>query len=139
MQGIAKQGQAVLQIGFRQGQASGDGLPAGRQGFAELLLKALHVPALRGVLLAGAQTFLDTCTAELPAAGRADARRRALRLLPCLLLARVDGKSPVEYLDDNNRARIRQFASRFIEHPPAELPPLLRALEAASLLKEIWS
>lgn len=36
--------------------------------------------------------------------------RRAARLLPMLLLARVDGKSPVEYLDARQQAAVRTLA-----------------------------
>src|SRR6218665_2343240 len=35
---------------------------------------------------------------------------RTATLLPALLLARVDGRSPVEYLDDTQRATVRDFA-----------------------------
>lgn len=45
---------------------------------------------------------------------------RVAALLPALLLARVDGKSPVEYLtDDNSRKRVRNFARPRIVQPPA--------------------
>ena len=97
-----------------------------------LLLKALHLPPIRAVLFEGAATFLDTWLAGLPGAERADAKRRTLRLLPCLLLARVDGKSPVEYLDEDNRARVRGFAPPLIERPPGELTEIVSAIAAAA-------
>jgi aminoglycoside phosphotransferase (APT) family kinase protein len=97
-----------------------------------LLLKALHLPLLRGELFEGAATFLDTWLAGLPAAERADSKRRTLWLLPCLLLARVDGKSPVEYLDDDNRARVRRVAPPLIEHPPDELAEIVSAMAAVA-------
>ena len=47
---------------------------------------------------------------------------RAARLLPGLLLARLDGKSPVEYLTrESEKARPRAFARRLLQHPPASL------------------
>ena len=47
---------------------------------------------------------------------------RTASLLPALLLARIDGKSPVEYLtDDAPRARARDFARARIERTPATL------------------
>ena len=104
-----------------------------------LLLKALHLPAIRPALFGGAATFLDTWLAGLPVKKRADAKRRTLRLLPCLLLARVDGKSPVEYLDATNRARIRQFAPPLIEQPPGELAGIVSAIKAAAFHKEVPS
>jgi 5-methylthioribose kinase len=53
-----------------------------------------------------------------------DARTAAL--LPGLLLARVDGKSPVEYVtDDATRDAIRRFARAFVAQPPASLERLV--------------
>ena len=47
---------------------------------------------------------------------------RAARLLPGLLLARLDGKSPVEYLTrESEKARPRAFARRLLQCPPASL------------------
>ena len=55
-----------------------------------------------------------------------DARTAAL--LPGLLLARVDGKSPVEYVTDNvTRDAIRRFARAFVARPPATLERLVHA------------
>jgi 5-methylthioribose kinase len=39
---------------------------------------------------------------------------RVATLLPGLLLARVDGKSPVEYLDEGQREQVRQLARRML-------------------------
>ena len=44
---------------------------------------------------------------------------RTARLLAALLLARVDGKSPVEYLDDAGRDFVRQFSLPLIAAPVA--------------------
>jgi len=53
-----------------------------------------------------------------------DARTAAL--VPGLLLARVDGKSPVEYVtDDVTRDAIRRFARAFVAQPPATLEQLV--------------
>ncbi len=53
---------------------------------------------------------------------------RTAALLPGLLLARVDGKSPVEYVTaDIDRAAIRAFARAFVARPPATLEQLVRA------------
>ncbi|MBL6937412.1 MAG: aminoglycoside phosphotransferase family protein [Alphaproteobacteria bacterium] len=51
--------------------------------------------------------------------------RRVARLLPMLFLARADGKSPVEYLtDDESRAFVRGAAMQMIVEPPANLAVL---------------
>jgi aminoglycoside phosphotransferase (APT) family kinase protein len=50
---------------------------------------------------------------------------RTATLLPMLMLARVDGKSPVEYLtDDAKISFVRSIASRMIQHPPSGLDEL---------------
>jgi aminoglycoside phosphotransferase (APT) family kinase protein len=47
---------------------------------------------------------------------------RAAALLPALFLARVDGKSPVEYLtQESERAVVRRCATQLIADPPARL------------------
>jgi hypothetical protein len=43
---------------------------------------------------------------------------RVAALLPALLLARVDGKSPVEYLtDEGDRSAVREVARGLLAHP----------------------
>jgi len=59
--------------------------------------------------------------------------RRTARLLPMLFLARVDGKSPVEYLTkESNKAFVRKTARAMIEHPPESLDELARRYFAGS-------
>ena len=55
-----------------------------------------------------------------------DLEARCARLLPALLLARVDGKSPVEYLDlddqpGRQRDQIRRLARQYLRHPTTRL------------------
>jgi aminoglycoside phosphotransferase (APT) family kinase protein len=53
---------------------------------------------------------------------------RTAALLPGLLLARVDGKSPAEYLtDERDRNAIRAFARVHLQRPAASLTVLARA------------
>ncbi|HMS80411.1 MAG TPA: aminoglycoside phosphotransferase family protein [Burkholderiaceae bacterium] len=85
-----------------------------------LLLKALWIPAaregLRACFAAFERAWLDGARWE-PRAGLA---ARTAALLPALMLARVDGKSPVEYLtDERDRDRVRRFAAPRIVTPPA--------------------
>jgi hypothetical protein len=57
---------------------------------------------------------------------------RTAALLPGLMLARVDGKSPAEYLtDDRDRNEVRAFARAFVAKPPATLDALARSWSAA--------
>ncbi len=87
-----------------------------------LLLKCLWRPASAGDYLAAFDTL---CRAYLPCVAWEDARafeERAARLLPGLFLARVDGKSPVEYLTapvDINR--VRENARDLLARPTTRL------------------
>jgi hypothetical protein len=58
---------------------------------------------------------------------RAETEQRAATLLPGLLLGRIDGKSPVEYLDEAQRLLVRTVARRLLEEPSATLPELKSA------------
>lgn len=61
-----------------------------------------------------------------------DARTAAL--LPGLLLGRVDGKSPAEYLTDaRDREHVRAFARARVATPPASLDAIAADWEAASI------
>lgn len=90
-----------------------------------LVLKSIHLPALRDSLLAQAAAFAATWLGHFPAALRAATEARVAALLPCLMLARVDGKSPVEYLGEADRQRVRDQAIPHIRRPPATLAELL--------------
>ncbi len=58
--------------------------------------------------------------------------RRAASLLPGLLLARVDGKSPAEYLTaEADKAAVRAFAARFLEAPAASLADIRHAWQGS--------
>lgn len=84
---------------------------------SHLVLKALHVPAIRDGLLVAALDFRNNWLERLPETARQAADRRAARLVGCLLLARVDGKSPVEYLDVAEQAQLRSLARPLIATP----------------------
>lgn len=76
-----------------------------------LLLKSLfHAPAEIG-LRRMTETFLENYFQEraLPAAEAQDLDSRTARLLLMLMLARVDGKSPAEYLTGGGQNFVRQF------------------------------
>jgi hypothetical protein len=65
-----------------------------------------------------AAAYLDGVNWE--SAGALEAR--AASLLPGLLLARVDGKSPVEYLQDEaSKARVRRVARALLVSAPSRL------------------
>jgi aminoglycoside phosphotransferase (APT) family kinase protein len=84
-----------------------------------LLLKCLWVRSARVALLEAARGLVERylgCAAWEPRAGLA---RRIAALLPALMLARIDGKSPVEYLTaPAEQDCVRTFAARRLLHPP---------------------
>lgn len=88
-----------------------------------LLLKAVllpqHAPALLRSFDALAQAYLQAVGFE-PVA---DLEARTAALLPALALARIDGKSPVEYLVDRPalQERVRGLAKPLIARPVATL------------------
>ncbi len=95
-----------------------------------LILKSFHVPSIRPALLAAAETFVAQWRAALPASAQQDAEQRTAALLPCLMLARIDGKSPVEYLDDPTRIDVRQAARPLIADPRATVAEITASLRA---------
>lgn len=82
-----------------------------------LLLKAVHRREGAGGYLA---TFAALATAYLEGVDwepPAEVERRAATLLPGLGLARVDGKSPVEYLGEDERDLVRRVTRALLERP----------------------
>jgi len=98
-----------------------------------LLLKCLWAPAAREHLLAAFDLLLAAYAARVDWEPAAELLVRAGRLLPGLFLARVDGKSPVEYVTlDADKDRVRRVARQFLLSPPDE-PGALRRAWAAEL------
>ncbi|TVT46069.1 MAG: aminoglycoside phosphotransferase family protein [Denitromonas halophila] len=87
-----------------------------------LLLKCLWNPAARADFLACFAALSTAYLAEVDWEPADALEARAASLLPGLLLARVDGKSPAEYLtDDTQRAHVRRCARALLHSPPARL------------------
>ena len=87
-----------------------------------LLLKCLWVPAARESLLEGFAALAGSYFEQVRWEPRDALERRAAALLPGLLLARVDGKSPVEYITaDAQRERVRRCAGALLRDPPTRL------------------
>jgi len=93
-----------------------------------LLLKCLWSPEAREGFLACFQALADTYLAAVDWEPVAALEARAASLLPALLLARADGKSPVEYLTTEGQlTTIRRCACPLIISPPACLTDVLAA------------
>lgn len=86
-----------------------------------LVLKAFHLPEHSGACLAAAADFarvyFDAVDWEDPAA----LNQRIARLLPMLMLARIDGKSPAEYLNADRREQVRALSLNKIVNPATAL------------------
>ncbi len=88
---------------------------------AHLLLKAAHVSRFR-------DWFYETIRRLLEAYERAapePVAERLLLLVPALLVARVDGVSPVEYLNDKVRTKARTHALRLLLEPSASFKEMV--------------
>lgn len=90
-----------------------------------LVLKSVHMPALRDTLLGQAHAFAATWLDHFHDELKPELDDRAAALLPCLMLARVDGKSPVEYLGDDSRETIRRISIPMIRTPQRRLSRVL--------------
>ncbi len=95
-----------------------------------LVLKAVHLPATRASLLGAARAFWTSYAAHVSWEEPKQLDARAAALLPALMLARVDGKSLVEYLDPDEQDIVRRLAVPLIAEPALSLDALLTRLRA---------
>ena len=87
-----------------------------------LLLKCLWTPNAASAFLACFTALRDAYLAGVTWEAVDELERRAATLLPALLLARVDGKSPVEYITAvRDKDRVRRVAGPLILSPPTRL------------------
>lgn len=96
------------------------------------LLKCVARRAWATQYLACFERFAQTYLAAVSWESAQDLETRVARLLPALFLARVDGKSPVEYIvDEADRDLVRSVAVPLIRQPPASLAELRQAWQLA--------
>jgi aminoglycoside phosphotransferase (APT) family kinase protein len=97
-----------------------------------LLLKGAREGANRTRTIAAFSALADAYLAGVEWESVAEIEARAAALLPALFLARVDGKSPVEYLTrESERAAVRRCAIPMIVDPPRRLKQVADAWERA--------
>lgn len=93
-----------------------------------LLLKCLWTPAGRDAFLASYAALAATYRSGIDWEDAATMETRTARLLPGLFLARVDGKSPVEYItQERDRDRVRRVATALLRAPPDALSAIADA------------
>jgi hypothetical protein len=87
-----------------------------------LMLKCLWTPSAAAAFLDGFEALSTAYLACVDWEDSSDLEARAARLLPGLFLARVDGKSPVEYLlADGEKESVRRIARQLLVAPVARL------------------
>jgi 5-methylthioribose kinase len=109
------------------------GDPAFDSGFllSHLLLKAFHQPRFGQLYIGAAREFWSALTTGLGPAADSDFERMTVRHLGALMLARIDGKSPVEYIkDEATKGRVRKLAKRILLENPERLEEALGLVSA---------
>jgi tRNA A-37 threonylcarbamoyl transferase component Bud32 len=94
-----------------------------------LLLKAVHLPSRSTSLLAAFEKLYKSWLAIMPSSMQDELGARTAALLPALFLARIDGKSPVEYLNESARETVRSLALRELRHPQDSVYALRHSIE----------
>jgi 5-methylthioribose kinase len=94
---------------------------------AHLVCKAVHAPGHRPLYQACAETFLDAYRAGMPAELVPKAESLAAHVA-AIVVARTDGMSPADYLDDPQRDRARDLARRVLDTPSTTIADLWRQL-----------
>jgi 5-methylthioribose kinase len=96
-----------------------------------LLLKCLWVPRMRDAYLSAFVAFVTAYRARVDWEAPDVFEARTAALLPGLFLARVDGKSPAEYVtDEADKNRVRRVASALLREPVRTLPAVAEAWRA---------
>ena len=85
------------------------------------LLKAAHLPLHMEPQMAGYAAMKQAYFAHVSWEPQDALEARVASLLPGLTLARVDGKSPVEYLGEPQREAVRRLAINLVQQAPVSL------------------
>lgn len=97
------------------------------------LLKCLHAPDATDGFMTSFANMSESYLDEVNWEDRAHLEARAASLLPGLFLARVDGKSPVEYIvEEADKMKVRRCAQALLLNQPTKLAEV-----AASWKKEL--
>jgi aminoglycoside phosphotransferase (APT) family kinase protein len=96
-----------------------------------LLLKGVWRPQWRSRYVAAFTALVDAYLEHVAWEPPAAVEARTAALLPGLMLARVDGKSPVEYLtDEREKELVRAFARGYLIGPAAKLATITARWDA---------
>jgi aminoglycoside phosphotransferase (APT) family kinase protein len=93
-----------------------------------MLLKCLWTPSASEGFLSCFDALSDAYLRNVTWEGTVGIEKRVSSLLPGLFLARVDGKSPVEYItDEGQKDQVRKVARRFLQNETAKLADIRKA------------
>jgi aminoglycoside phosphotransferase (APT) family kinase protein len=95
-----------------------------------LMLKSVHRPPWAAAYDACAVEFGRTYASGVPAE-LTPSWPYVLGHVGCLMLARVDGKSPAEYLTKDERSQVKRFGDLLLSAPPGELADLVEVRRLA--------
>jgi aminoglycoside phosphotransferase (APT) family kinase protein len=110
------------------------GDPAFDAGFLlnHLFLKAMHRPEFARNYFAAIGAFWEGLDEGLEGELTRGFEALTLRHLGALMLARIDGKSPVEYIrEDAKKELVRSVAKRILREQPQRLGEVVRLVAAA--------
>jgi len=93
-----------------------------------LLLKCIWNPSVKPELIAGFDLFVKTYLSAVNWECKKALEKRVARILAGLMLGRIDGKSPVEYINDEaEKDKVRDFARQFLLRPADRLSSISAA------------
>lgn len=95
-----------------------------------LLSKAHHVANARSLLIKGAELFWQAYSTLVADKWDADKESRAVDHTLACLLARVHGRSPLEYLNEQEKKLQTKIALELIENRPHRMPELIERFES---------
>lgn len=93
-----------------------------------LILKSLHLPVIAIELQKEVGAFWAEYQNHVIWEEKEQLEARVAALLPALMLARVDGKSPVEYLEKITQETVRQLTIPLIKNPVSSISDVIGAL-----------
>ncbi len=94
-----------------------------------LMLKSFHQPRYSELYFQAARAFWQALDCSLRGAATVNFEGMTVRHLGGQMLARMDGKSPVEYIrDEDIKSRVRRTAKHLLSRPPESLEEALEAV-----------
>ena len=95
-----------------------------------LLLKSIHIPDKKNKFIQSYENFFKTYLKSIKLSQRKNFIDRCIAMVPIMLLARIDGKSPVEYIIKKNiKNKIRLLSFNLINDPPKSLEYLIKMIK----------